>query len=62
MIAIKAAMKKAETVAAPKLDELITDVYDVAPQHLQDQLDELKAHICKYPEAYPKTAGRLDDE
>ncbi len=59
---VLAAMKKAETVAAPKLDELITDVYDVAPQHLQDQLDELKAHIRKYPEAYPKTAGRLDDE
>ncbi|WP_028300149.1 thiamine pyrophosphate-dependent dehydrogenase E1 component subunit alpha [Oceanospirillum beijerinckii] len=59
---VLAAMKKAETVAAPKVDELITDVYDVPPQHLQDQLDELKAHIRKYPEAYPKTAGRLDDE
>ena len=56
------AMKKAETVPSPKVDELITDVYDVPPQHLQDQLDELKAHIRQYPEAYPKTAGRLDDE
>ncbi|OPX54164.1 2-oxoisovalerate dehydrogenase E1 component alpha subunit [Oceanospirillum multiglobuliferum] len=59
---VMAAMKEAEQVPAPSIDELVTDVYDVPPQHLVDQLSELKAHIRKYPDAYPKTAWRLNDE
>jgi 2-oxoisovalerate dehydrogenase E1 component alpha subunit len=27
---------------------------------LNEQLEELKAHIRKYPEAYPVTAGRFE--
>ncbi|MFG1489160.1 thiamine pyrophosphate-dependent dehydrogenase E1 component subunit alpha, partial [Oceanospirillum sp. HFRX-1_2] len=60
--AVMAAMKEAEKVPAPHIDDLITDVYDTPPKHLQDQLDALKAHIRKYPDAYPKTAGRMDHE
>jgi len=31
----------------------------VPPPLLQAQLDELKEHINKYPEAYPFTAGKF---
>jgi 2-oxoisovalerate dehydrogenase E1 component alpha subunit len=49
----------AEKVAKPPVEDLVSDVYDQVPAHLQKQLDELKAHIKKYPEAYPFTAGRF---
>lgn len=52
-------LKRAEKVPVCKVDEIIEDVYDTPPWHLQDQLQELKRHIAKYPEAYPKTAGRV---
>lgn len=58
--AVLAALKKAEVVDVPHIDEIIADVYDTPPQHLQEQLEALKAHIKKYPEAYPKTSGRLE--
>ncbi|MDN7123932.1 thiamine pyrophosphate-dependent dehydrogenase E1 component subunit alpha [Pseudidiomarina terrestris] len=58
--AVLAALKKAEKVPAPHIDELINDVYDTPPQQLKEQLEQLKAHIRKYPEAYPKTASRID--
>ncbi len=32
--------------------ELGTDVYDVVPKHLQEQLLEVEAHVAKYPEHY----------
>ncbi|MEH6823209.1 MAG: thiamine pyrophosphate-dependent dehydrogenase E1 component subunit alpha [Motiliproteus sp.] len=59
--AVMAAMKKAEKVGRPHIDEMITDVYDTPPAHLQQQLLELKAHIRRYPEVYPKSAAQLDD-
>ncbi|MEP7705466.1 thiamine pyrophosphate-dependent dehydrogenase E1 component subunit alpha [Paraglaciecola sp. 25GB23A] len=52
-------LKRVEKVPVCKIDDIITDVYDTPPWHLKEQLAELKAHIAKYPEAYPKTAGRL---
>ncbi|MDX1706189.1 thiamine pyrophosphate-dependent dehydrogenase E1 component subunit alpha [Pseudidiomarina sp.] len=58
--AVLAALKEAEKHPAPHIDELITDVYDTPPQQLQKQLQELKEHIRKYPDAYPKTASRLE--
>lgn len=57
---VLAALKEAETIPVPHIDEIIEDVYDTPPKHLQKQLAELKAHIRKYPEAYPKTAPRID--
>ncbi|KUM53844.1 MULTISPECIES: thiamine pyrophosphate-dependent dehydrogenase E1 component subunit alpha [Rheinheimera] len=54
------ALKVAEKVAKPGIEHLISDVYAEPIPALQQQLDELKAHIRNYPEAYPVTAGRLD--
>jgi len=55
-------MKKAEKVPICKIDEIIEDVYDSPPWHLKQQLKDLKEHIGKYPQAYPKTAGRLNHD
>ncbi|MBT0587137.1 thiamine pyrophosphate-dependent dehydrogenase E1 component subunit alpha [Alteromonas oceanisediminis] len=54
--AILAAVKTAEKVDVCDIDDLVNDVYDTVPWHLQEQITELKAHIKKYPDAYPKTA------
>jgi len=51
-------LKKAEQVAINPLSDIIEDVYDTPPWHLKKQLDELEAHVAKYPDEYPKTAGR----
>ena len=56
---VLAAVKVAEKVNKPHIDSLIEDVYDVPTQQLQAQLDEVKAHINKYPQAYPFTAGKF---
>jgi len=56
---ILAAVKVAEKIDKPPLEDLVTDVYSDVPVHLQTQLEELKEHIKKYPEAYPFTAGRI---
>ena len=56
---VLAQVKVSEKVDAPAIEELITDVYDVPTPALQKQLDELKQHVKKYPESYPKTAGRI---
>ncbi len=56
---VLAAVKKAEVIEKPPLEELVTDVYDDVPAHLQEQYNNLKEHIKKYPDAYPVTAGRI---
>ena len=56
---VLAAVKVAEKVAKPSIESLVTDVYDQTPPLLQAQLEELKEHIKKYPQAYPYTAGRI---
>lgn len=55
-------LKRVEKVPVCVIDEIIEDVYDTPPWHLQQQLSDLKQHIAKYPEAYPKTAGRLKND
>jgi 2-oxoisovalerate dehydrogenase E1 component alpha subunit len=57
---ILVAMKAAEKRPIPTIDHLITDVYDQPTPQLRQQLKQLKAHIRKYPDQYPKTSGRLD--
>lgn len=52
------ALKKAEQVAINPLKDIVEDVYDTPPWHLQKQLKELEAHVALYPHEYPKTAGR----
>jgi 2-oxoisovalerate dehydrogenase E1 component alpha subunit len=56
---ILAAVKTAEKVDVAAVEEIIEDVYDTPPWHLQEQLNDLKAHIKLYPQHYPKTAGRV---
>lgn len=55
------AMKKAEQVDVCNVDQLVEDVYDQTPWHLQEQLNQLKQHIFKYPEHYPRTSGRVQN-
>ncbi|MDQ7730238.1 thiamine pyrophosphate-dependent dehydrogenase E1 component subunit alpha [Halomonas sp. SpR8] len=53
-------MKRAEKRSPPPLESLISDVYaDITPA-LQRQFDQLKRHIRRYPEAYPRGAKSLD--
>lgn len=56
---VLAAVKVAEKIPAPHIDEIIEDVLDKPSPALKQQLTELKAHIKKYPKSYPKTAGRV---
>lgn len=51
-------LKKAEQVPINPLKDIIEDVYDTPPWHLKKQLKELEEHVEKYPQFYPKTAGR----
>lgn len=52
-------LKLAEQVPICPIEQIIEDVYDTPPWHLKQQLSELKTHIELYPDAYPKTSGRL---
>ncbi|MDW5376663.1 thiamine pyrophosphate-dependent dehydrogenase E1 component subunit alpha [Halomonas sp. HP20-15] len=56
------AMKRAEKRPPPPLESLVSDVYHELTPALADQLEALKTHIRKYPEAYPKSAPTLDAE
>lgn len=56
---VLAALKEAEKVPVNPIDDIVTDVYDHVPRHLNDQLQALKQHIARYPQSYPKTAGRI---
>ncbi|MEQ3652680.1 MAG: thiamine pyrophosphate-dependent dehydrogenase E1 component subunit alpha [Glaciecola sp.] len=56
---ILAAVKTAEKVDVAPIEDIVEDVYDTPPWHLQEQLSSLKEHIKRYPEHYPKTAGRI---
>lgn len=37
----------------PPLSDMFTDVYDQKPKLLQEQEDEIRAMVEKYPEKYP---------
>ncbi|MEW6996115.1 thiamine pyrophosphate-dependent dehydrogenase E1 component subunit alpha [Colwelliaceae bacterium BS250] len=56
---VLAAVKVAEVIDKPSLEDMFEDVYDVPTQNLHEQLADLKEHIKKYPDAYPVTSGRL---
>ena len=57
---VMAAMKRAEKVGPPHPDAMISDVYDTPTPQLQQQLEQLKTHIRRYPEHYPKSAPQLN--
>ena len=48
---VLAAVKVSEKINKPPLEDLISDVYDKPTPQLIAQLDELKEHIKKYPDA-----------
>lgn len=60
--AIMDAMKSAEKLPAPPLEDLFSDVYDEIPWHLNEQYEALKAHIQQYPEHYKKSSWRLKND
>lgn len=53
-------LKRVEKEDICPLNEIIEDVYDTPPWHLKEQYEALEAHVSKYPDAYPKTSGRLN--
>lgn len=56
---VLAALKESEKIDVNPIEDIVEDVYDEVPWHLQEQLDTLKSHIKQYPKVYPKTAGRV---
>ena len=54
---VLAEVKKAEILPHPAIDTMIEDVLDKPSKRLKQQLVDLKLHIKKYPDAYPKTEG-----
>ncbi|WP_116473668.1 thiamine pyrophosphate-dependent dehydrogenase E1 component subunit alpha [Zobellella maritima] len=53
------ALKIAEKIAKPELEQLVTDVYAEPTEHLNSQLKKLEDHVRRYPDAYPVTGGRV---
>lgn len=53
------ALKVAEKIQKPALEELFNDVYAEPIPELKRQYEALKEHIRKYPDAYPITSGRI---
>lgn len=54
-------LKRVEQVPISRIDEIVEDVYDIPTWNLEMQLKDLKEHIRKYPDAYPKTSGRINN-
>nr|WP_229359762.1 thiamine pyrophosphate-dependent dehydrogenase E1 component subunit alpha [Ferrimonas aestuarii] len=50
---VLAAVKVAEVIERPAYNTLVTDVYDTVPKHLQQQLEQTRAHMARYPDVYP---------
>lgn len=53
-------LKAAEQLPKPHIDTLVSDVYATPTPVLKEQLEQLKAHVLQYPDAYPLTAGRFE--
>jgi len=54
-------LKKAMVEKMPSIDKLFSAVYENVPKPLEDQKEELRNHIRKYPEYY-NLAGFKDGE
>lgn len=49
---VRTALKISTNELLPPIDSLFEDVYKDVPTHLEEQRQELKAHLRKYPEDY----------
>lgn len=49
---VRNALKTATSELLPPIDTLFEDVYKEIPSHIEEQRQELKAHLRKYPEDY----------
>jgi len=56
---ILSVLKKVERLPLQPFRTLITDVYEQPSAQLEAQYAELEAHLSRYPEHYPASAGRL---
>mmetsp|Transcript_52765 Transcript_52765/g.114571 ORF Transcript_52765/g.114571 Transcript_52765/m.114571 type:complete len:182 (+) Transcript_52765:209-754(+) len=45
-------IERSEVKLKPKVEEMFEDVYDEVPAALQEQAEQLRAHVSKYPEHY----------
>ena len=52
IVEIRDALKSANAEPFPHIDELFNDVYEEIPAHIQEQKDELHAHLAKYGKHY----------
>lgn len=50
--AVRDALKNATGELLPEVDSLFEDVYDKMPAHLQEQREDLRRHLLKYPDDY----------
>lgn len=49
---IRDALKKSSNLPKPPIDSMFDDVYDMDCKHINEQREELRTHIKKYPEQY----------
>jgi 2-oxoisovalerate dehydrogenase E1 component alpha subunit len=49
---VRHALKTATGELLPSIDTLFEDVYKDIPSHIEEQRQELKAHLRKYPDDY----------
>lgn len=49
---VRNALKTATSELLPPIDSLFEDVYKDIPYHIEEQRQELKAHLRKYPDDY----------
>jgi len=56
---VLAGLKRVEKFSPPPFESMITDVYEKPSLQLQEQFEELREHLRKYPEHYPKSAGSV---
>lgn len=51
-MSVRDSLKAASGLPKPDIDSLFDGVYDDTPYHIEEQRQELKAHLRKHPEPY----------
>lgn len=60
-LSVRESLKAANILLKPSIDNMFEDVYEKVPAHIEEQRQELKAHLRKYPEPYG-LSGFVDGE